>query len=122
MTIKQHSQHEQEFLNCELEFECAQNWFELEPTNKPGIKHCKQCQKDVHLCMTQEELDQAIDQRYCIAYFKDPSLQTSFTLSHEKCHANARDPDFKPLVLLGLPKSSQWQSGIPSLGADSWGH
>jgi len=122
MSTKQQPEEKQEFFNCEMEFECPKDWFDLEPTNKAAIKHCNQCQQDVHLCINQEELDEAITQKYCIAYFKDPGYQTSFTLSHEKCHANARDPDFKPLVLLGIPKSSsQWQSGLPSLSLDSFG-
>ena len=102
---KQNPQDKQEFLNCELEFECPKDWFELELTNKAGIKHCNQCQKDVHLCINQEELDEAIAQKYCVAFFKDPSLQTQFTLSREKCEANTRDPGFKPLVFLGLPRT-----------------
>lgn len=98
-------QDKHKFINCELEFKCSENWFELELTDKAGIKHCLQCEEDVHLCMDQEELDKAIEKKYCIAYFKDPGYQTRFTLSREKCEANVRDPDFKPLVLLGLPRN-----------------
>ena len=105
MTSQYPPEDKQEFINRELEFKCSKNWFELEPTDKAGIKHCNQCEEDVHLCINQEELDHAIKNKYCIAFFKGPGSQTSFTLSREKCEANARDPDFKPLTLLGIPRS-----------------
>jgi hypothetical protein len=95
----------QQFHNCEMEFECPRDWFELEQTNKAGTKHCNQCHKDVHLCINQEDLAQAIEKKLCIALFKDPNHQTNFRLSREKCEANAKDPAFKPLVLLGLPRN-----------------
>ena len=105
MTSATQPEDKPEFINCILEFECPKDWFDLELTNKAGIKHCNQCNKDVHLCTTQEELNLAVKGKLCIAFFKDPRLQTSFKLSREKCEANARDPDFKPLTLLGLPRS-----------------
>lgn len=97
----------QVFINCEFEYECPKDWFELKPTNKAGIKHCEECRKDVHLCINQEELDYAIAQKYCIAYFQDPRLKTRFKLSREKSEANKMDPDFLPNVVLGLPKQSR---------------
>jgi len=42
-----------------------------------------------------------------IAFFKDPSHSTWFTLAREKCEANARDPNFKTHMTLGLPRSQQ---------------
>ena len=105
MTTPNQPEDKPEFINCELEFECPKDWFELEPTDKAGIKHCNQCEEDVHLCTTQEELSLAVEENLCIAFFKDPSLQTRFKLSREKCEANGRDPDFKALMTLGLPRS-----------------
>ncbi len=96
----------QTFINCNFEYECPKNWFELESTNKSGVKHCKECKKDVHLCINQEELDYAITQNHCIAYFQDPGLQIRFKLSREKCEANQADVNFVPEVILGLPKNS----------------
>jgi hypothetical protein len=94
----------QEFINCKLAFMCTNNWHELEPTGKAGIKHCHHCGEDVHLCVTQEELSAAIEHKFCIAYFKNPSLQTRFQLSREKCETNRIDPDFELELTLGLPK------------------
>jgi hypothetical protein len=105
MTTPNQPEDKPEFINCELAFKCPKDWFDLELTNKAGIKHCNQCNKNVHLCTTQEELSLAVEENLCIAFFEDPSLQTRFKLSREKCEANGRDPDFKPLVILGLPRS-----------------
>lgn len=107
----------QVFLNCDFQYECPKNWFGLGPTSKASIKHCKECKKDVHLCINQEELDYAISQKHCIAYFQDPSLQTRFKLSREKSEANRADPDFQLNLVLGLPKNLHYspKSGVEIL-------
>lgn len=112
MNIPDRSPKVQKFLNCEFEYECPRDWFELELTNKAGIKHCKECQKDVHLCINQEELDYAITQKHCIAYFQDPSLTTRFKLSREKCEANKTDANYERNVVLGMP-TSEAKDSIP---------
>ncbi|MDT7523467.1 hypothetical protein RAE21_13810 [Rhodoferax sp. TBRC 17198] len=96
-----------QFLNCEMEFECPRNWFELTETDKAGIKHCSTCDKPVHLCITQDELDAFARQGECIAFFSDPDLSTRFKLSRERAETNRRDPDFRlERITLGLPRSA----------------
>lgn len=102
-----------EFINCEFEYECPKNWFDLKETGKAGIKHCNACNQDVHLCVNQEELTYAITQKFCIAYFRNPTLQTRFKLSREKCEANKINPKFLRRATLGLPKGAY--SGIDKL-------
>ena len=93
-----------EFINCEFEYECPKNWFELDTTNKAGIKHCVECKKDVHLCITQDELAHAIKKNFCVAYFLDPPLSTRFKLSREKCEVNKQDSRNFRRATLGIPK------------------
>lgn len=93
-----------QFLHCEMEFDCPKDWFKLTLTNKAGIKYCETCNTNVHLCQTQDELNHAINEGLCIAHFANPARWLQFTLSREKAEANQRDPDFKPHVLLGMPK------------------
>lgn len=93
-----------EFINCEFEYECPRNWFELSSTNKAGIKFCVECKKDVHLCITQDELTDAIKKGVCIAYFLDPPLSTRFKLSREKCEVNKVDSRTFRRTTLGIPK------------------
>jgi len=40
-----------QFLHCEMEFACPQDWFELSLTDKAGIKYCEDCSTEVHLAI-----------------------------------------------------------------------
>lgn len=104
---------EQQFLNCTLEFECPKDWFELESTNKAGVKFCNACQKNVYLCQTEDELHTAEENGQCIAYFTDASRSTRFSLQREKVQANMSDPDFEPIVLMGLPRRRNAVADLP---------
>lgn len=96
-----------QFLNCEMEFECPKSWFELTETNKAGVKHCGTCNKNVHLCANQDELDEFALKGECIAFFSDPDRPTRFKLAREKAEANKRTDEFKiESLILGLPRSA----------------
>lgn len=99
-----------QFLNCKLEFECPMNWFDLTPTYDARVKYCDSCNKDVHLCITQDELDDHAEQGRCIAYFKDPDLRTRFKLQREICEALV--PGNRPIMLTGYPASTKRISDI----------
>lgn len=90
-----------------MEFECPKDWFELSETNTAGIKHCSACDKNVYLCVTQEELDGFALRGECIAFFLDPDLPTRFKLSREKAEMNRNNPTIRvERVTLGLPRSN----------------
>lgn len=96
-----------QFLNCEMEFECPKNWFELAGTNEAGVKHCSTCNKNVYLCITQDELDQFALKGECIAFFSDPDRPTRFRLAREKAESNQRNPEYRvERITLGLPRSA----------------
>jgi hypothetical protein len=99
-----------QFLNCELEFECPMNWFDLTPTHDAKVKYCEACNKDVHLCITQKDLDTHAEQRHCIAYFKDPDLSTRFKLRREVFEVLV--PSNRPIMLTGYPASAKRFSDI----------
>lgn len=54
-------------IECTFEFKCDKQWDDLETQVASNIKFCKQCQKDVYLCKTQEELDLARSLGRCIS-------------------------------------------------------
>ena len=54
-------------IECTFEFKCDKQWDELETQIATNIKFCKQCQTDVYLCKTQEELDLARSLGRCIS-------------------------------------------------------
>ncbi|WP_104801718.1 hypothetical protein [Limnohabitans sp. TS-CS-82] len=107
MSASEPSDPQQQFLNCEMTFECPKNWFEITKTEQAAVKHCSTCQKNVYLCITQNELDAFANQGECIAFFSNPDLPTRFNLSRERAEASLRDPNFQPeRITLGLPRSA----------------
>ena len=54
-------------IECTFEFKCDKQWDDLETLVATNIKFCQQCQKDVYLCKTQEELDHARSLGRCIS-------------------------------------------------------
>lgn len=97
-----------QFLNCE--FECSKNWFDLTPTYDSKVKYCETCNKEVHLCVTQEDLDTHAEQRHCIAYFKDPDLSTRFKLQRELCETLVSGNRVR--MLTGYPAATKRISDI----------
>jgi hypothetical protein len=55
--------------NCPIAFrkQCPQRWEALSPTDQPAVRHCGECDRQVHLCTTSE--DAAVHARagHCIA-------------------------------------------------------
>lgn len=54
-------------IECTFEFKCDKQWDDLETQLASNIKFCQQCQKDVYLCKTQEELDHSRSLGRCIS-------------------------------------------------------
>ena len=59
--------------NCQFLFECKARWSNLIKTGDKNIRFCRQCQKDVHLCITDESFAKAISFNHCVAIYKDVS-------------------------------------------------
>jgi hypothetical protein len=54
-------------IECTFEIKCDKQWDDLETQISSNIKFCTQCQKDVYLCKTQEELDHARSLGRCVS-------------------------------------------------------
>jgi hypothetical protein len=54
---------------CGVKFKrpCSVNWDLLEPTADDKARHCRTCDQDVHLCVSDEETMQHAEQGHCIA-------------------------------------------------------
>ena len=52
-----------------FEFQCPQRWENLEPTDQPGVKHCGECDRDVHKATNKAQLLKLGDEGKCAAYF-----------------------------------------------------
>ena len=53
--------------NCEFDYECPLDWHRLAITSDANIRHCATCAKDVRLCQSNDELDQAVNRGECVA-------------------------------------------------------
>ena len=54
-------------LNCNFSYECTKYWSTLAPTSDSKIKFCSDCDKTVHFCASEEELQRARQLNLCVA-------------------------------------------------------
>ena len=52
---------------CQFAFKCPRRWTRLTPTHDTGIRHCSECERDVHLALTEEHFRQAAEEGRCLA-------------------------------------------------------
>lgn len=50
-------------------FRCSKRWEDLTRSEDDRVRHCTECDKDVHLCKTSEEISKAAGHGYCIAFY-----------------------------------------------------
>jgi hypothetical protein len=53
--------------NCVFGFSCEMIWDSLTLTDDPKIRFCSECQRQVHFCASQKELNAAISKSLCVA-------------------------------------------------------
>src|SRR5262245_45813438 len=55
--------------NCPglLSFKCPRWWDHLAPTDAANVRHCAECQRDVHLCASPEEFVAHGKLGHCVA-------------------------------------------------------
>ena len=51
----------------EFEYQCPQRWDMLTPTGDPAIRHCSECQQDVHYTRSGREARRLADAGMCVA-------------------------------------------------------
>jgi hypothetical protein len=54
-------------ISCEFSFKCPKQWDWLDPTAIEGIRHCSECDRDVHLALTQEDVRRHAEDGHCVA-------------------------------------------------------
>ena len=55
--------------NCSFAFKCEMQWKKLRETEDRKIRFCKNCQKEVYFCESDEELVDAIHRNKCICIY-----------------------------------------------------
>lgn len=61
------SWNEEARIACSFRFKCPKVWQLLQPTAVQDIRHCPECQRDVHLALTEETFRKHSDEGRCIA-------------------------------------------------------
>ena len=59
--------NEEAIIDCQLAFRCPRTWGQLAPTKAKGIRHCSECERDVHLALTAEDFRQHAEEGQCVA-------------------------------------------------------
>ncbi len=54
-------------IECQFSFKCPQVWQLLTPTEQDGVRYCGECQREVFLCSSEEELQTHAKQNHCVA-------------------------------------------------------
>ncbi len=54
-------------IRCRFEFTCPRQWSRLQPTDKDDVRHCSECNRDVHLALSEADVRRHREQGHCIA-------------------------------------------------------
>ena len=61
------SWNEEARIGCRFHFKCPQLWSRLQPTPAERVRHCPECDRDLHLALTEEDARIHSDESRCIA-------------------------------------------------------
>ena len=59
--------NEEARIDCHFLFKCPQRWDRLQPTAEERVRRCTECDRDVHLALTEEEFIRHREADHCIA-------------------------------------------------------
>ena len=70
--------------NCKFSYQCPKTWESLIDLKHDKIKYCDVCDRGVHLCQNQTELNQAIEKGWCVAINIAPEqkINTGFVVGN----------------------------------------
>lgn len=54
-------------ISCRFSFKCPRSWDHLQPTAEEGVRHCHECDRDVHLALAEEDVRRHCEEGRCIA-------------------------------------------------------
>lgn len=54
-------------ISCRFRFKCPQLWDRLQQTGVERIRHCPECERDVHLALTKEDFQRHSEEGLCVA-------------------------------------------------------
>jgi hypothetical protein len=54
-------------ISCEFAFKCPKTLQRLRLTGDPNVRHCPECDRDVHLALTESDFRRHVEERHCVA-------------------------------------------------------
>jgi len=54
-------------LSCEFTFQCPRRWEHFALTDRIDVRHCAQCDRDVHLVISEQEYRRHAEAGHCVA-------------------------------------------------------
>lgn len=59
--------------NCkpQFRFKCPKRWYDLMPTEDKNVRHCHECEQNVFLCYTEDEMKSRARKSQCVALAKE---------------------------------------------------
>lgn len=61
------SWNEEARIRCRFSFTCPRLWDRLQPTAEKAVRHCPECDREVHLALTEEDVRRYSGEGRCIA-------------------------------------------------------
>jgi len=61
------AENEQATIECEFAFKCPKTWNQLAKTAQENVRFCSECQREVYLIQTDDELRKHSAKGHCIA-------------------------------------------------------
>lgn len=54
-------------ISCEFKLRCPKVWGGLQPTAVEGVRHCPECDREVHLALTEDDFRRHEEGGHCVA-------------------------------------------------------
>ena len=86
--------NEEARISCDFSFQCPKTWERLSPTGHDGIRHCPECDRDVHLALTEEVFRQHASEGLCVVV--------------RVLQVNVPEEDREEVFMLGNPKPAPY--------------
>lgn len=59
--------NEEARISCQFAVKCPKSWARLTPTEDAAIRHCPECERDVHLALTEKDFRRSAEEGQCVA-------------------------------------------------------
>ncbi|WP_224248106.1 GspE/PulE/PilB domain-containing protein [Hyalangium gracile] len=101
--------------NCEVRFQfrCPKQWEALRETSEPGVRSCSQCQKQVYLCQSTQEVAEHARAGHCVAVPRWVAAPKDSPADFEQVQALAQEHGLRAIRLDAAEPASDVVKLVP---------